>query len=270
MITLLLALLVQARPPTVGDTLWVTRQVTVPRGQTVRPAGWELSGDVELLGRPRVTTVNGVVEVAYPVVVWTAGSHTVHVPGPLLLAADGGVDSLPAADTTLVVASVLPANAPDSALHPQPVAGLVHRRVVAWLPVAILLAAAFILLVPLHWWWRRRGQPAATAARRPVVEPPLARWAEAGESRTVLAVAAARLRRAIAARLPAAHPGLDTPAVVNQLGAAPADWPVADIADTLAALDAARFGGEPPDGALALFARAMELAGRVSAAETPA
>ena len=130
----------------------------------------------------------------------------------------------------------------------------------------LLLLSCCLLLAPLHWWWRRRRKPAPAAPREPAVEPPLARWAESGESRTVLAVASARLRRAIAARMPAAHPGLDTPALIAQLRDAPADWPVSDIAATLDALDAARFAGVAPDGALALFNHSMELASAVSAA----
>ena len=66
-------------------------------------------------------------EIAYPVVVWLAGSRTVDVPGPLLLLAGGGVDSIPAQQMTVTVASILPAGVPDSLLQIQPAAQAVVR-----------------------------------------------------------------------------------------------------------------------------------------------
>ena len=110
--------------PTVGDTVWVSRTVDLPAGRTVRPADWRPDDPVELLGPPRVVTRGGTADIAYPVVIWETGPRTLEVPGPLLLAANGGVDSLPPARVTLQVASVLPA-APDSALRPQPRADFV-------------------------------------------------------------------------------------------------------------------------------------------------
>jgi hypothetical protein len=259
MLVLAVALLLQARAPTVGDTIWVVRRVVASSAHAVRPADWQLTGDVELLGKPRVREADGVTEVAYPLVVWVAGTHTVSVPGPLLLAADGSVDSLPPTDTTLTVASVLPRNAADSSLHPQPQAGLVHRRTVEFLPLGILLAAALVLLAPLHWWWRRRGRPTAVAIDRRVAVPPLARWAAAGESRTVLAAAAATLRAAIAAVEPDAHEGLDTAALLGRLTTAPG-MPRDEIAEVLESLDRARFAGAAPSDVLVLHERATALA----------
>ncbi|MGE5092177.1 MAG: hypothetical protein ACM3OH_08400 [Bacillota bacterium] len=264
MIPLLALLLFQGRPPTVGDTIWVTRRVAVPAGHAVRAGTWELTGDVELLGRPRVTTAGGVGQVAWPLVVWTPGSHTVSVPGPLVLAADGTVDSLPPADTTLNVASVLPRNAPVSALQPQPQAGIVHRRTVTWLPLLLLTGAALLLLAPLHWWWRRRGPRALPPESPAVATPPLVRWAEAGETRTVLAAAAARLRGAVAAKLGEAGDGLSTPALVARLAVRP-ELPAGEIAGILQALDDARFAGTTPTHAAELYERASSLAVAVGA-----
>jgi hypothetical protein len=259
MIALLALLLVQGRPPTVGDTIWVVRRVAVPAGHAVRAPQWDLTGDVELLGRPRITTANGIAQVAWPLVIWTPGSHTVSVPGPLVLASDGAVDSLAPADTTLSIASVLPRNAQPAALAPQPQAGIVHRRTVSWLPLLTLAGAALILLAPLHWWWRRRGPRALPPESPPVSTPPLVRWAEAGETRTVLAAAAARLRGAVAARLGETGDGLSTPALVARLESRP-ELPGREIADTLQALDDARFAGATPAHAAELYERASSLA----------
>jgi hypothetical protein len=239
MTALLVLLLLQARQPTVGDTIWAVRRVAVPAGRSVRAAPWELTGDVELLGRPRIVTSGTTAEVGYPLVAWTPGSHTVSVPGPLVLAPDGSVDSLPAADTTFSVASVLPASAADTSLRPQPQAGIVHRRTVTWGPALALAGLALILLAPLHWWWRRRGRrvPLPEAAAPPPL--PLARWAAAGESRTVLGVFAGRLRAA-AAR---SGGGVDP----------------AQGEHTRRALDDARFAGASPADVAELSARATAL-----------
>jgi len=266
MIGLLAVLVIQTRAPTVGDTIWVVRRVAVPAGHAVRAGTWDLTGDVELLGRPRITTANGAALVEWPLVVWTAGSHTVSVPGPLVLAADGSVDSLPPADTTLNVASVLPRNAPVTSLQPQPQAGIVHRRTVNWLPLLALGGGALVLLAPLHWWWRRRGPRARAPEATPVPTPPLVRWAEAGETRTVLAAAAARLRGAVAAKLGEAGDGLSTPALVARLEGHP-ELPSGEIAGMLQALDDARFAGATPTHAAELYERASGLATRVIAGE---
>ena len=88
---------------------------------------------------------------------------------------------------------------------------------------------------PLHWWWRRRGTPRPRPALALLGEagPPLDRWADAGESRAVASVAAQRLRSLIAARMPSAHPGLDTEDVLRVV-APRTDWPLGELADLLA------------------------------------
>ncbi len=270
MITLLFALSLQApqqapHRATVGDTIWIVRRLLLPARHGIRAAAWEMTGDVELLGPARVISGAGSAEIAYPLVAWTPGAHTLHVPGPLLLAADGSIDSLPASDTTITVASVLPPGAADTALRPQPRAGLVHRTTVTWMPVLILTALAALLLSPLHWWWRRRGRrnPEKVATRQ-ASSPPLERWAGAGEARTVLAAGAARVRHAIAVRVPDLHEGLDTPTLVSTLEGRPG-WPLAEIEDVLGSLDSARFALAPPADVLALYERAIALAARIEA-----
>ena len=113
-------------PPTVGDTIWVTRTVAVPSGRTsCRPTG-DPADPVELLGpasgrRPAATPR----EISYPVVIWRPGPPTLEIPGPLLLGAGGGVDSLPRQRVTLQVASVLPRPCLIRCSGPQPRADFV-------------------------------------------------------------------------------------------------------------------------------------------------
>lgn len=257
----------QAPPslPTVGDTVWVRRTIRVPERHTARAADWELSGDVELLGPAQLLLHGDSATVRYPLVAWTPGSHRVEIPSPTLLAPDGSVDSLAPAAVTFTVRSVLP-DRPPSQLAPQPPAGLVIRRTVSLLPPLLFLAAALALLVPLHWWWRRRGTPGAPPEPPPRPVVPLERWAEAGEARSVLALAAARIRGAIARAEPEAHERLEPAACVSLLAERRPDWPVAQIASLLRALDAARFARASAADAGALYRSADTLAARLDQA----
>ncbi len=257
---------VQGGTATVGDTIWVSRTIELPPGRTLRAAEWEVADPLELLGPPRVTLRGGTAEVAYPLAVWRAGSHTVQVPGPLLLAPDGGVDSLGTEAVTLRVASVLPRAATDTALRPQPRADYVPRPAVTPVPLVLLLILALIVLIPVHWWWRLRGRPAAKPAAEAAGQPrpPLERWADAGESRAVAAAATARLRAALAARVPDALPALDTEAVLAHVAEQRPDWPLDELGDTIRALDRARFGTGPAPHVLDLARQATELESRLT------
>jgi hypothetical protein len=252
--------------PTVGDTIWVTRSIDLPPGRTLRAADWEAADPVELLGPPRITLGDGRAEIAYPVAIWRTGTHTLQIPGPLLLTADGSVDSLAGQTVTLNVASVLPRPATDTSLRPQPRADFVPRPSATPLPLIVLLVVAVAILVPLHRWWRRRGKPLIRPAgleRGDPAIPPLEQWADAGESRAVAAAATTRLRHALASRLPAALPSLDTEAVVAQIAEQRPEWPVQELAEVLRQLDRTRFGtGALPD-AVALARRALELEPRL-------
>jgi hypothetical protein len=251
-------------PPTVGDTIWIGRTVAVPAGATLRPADWDAPDPVERLGPPRVTPHGDSADVSYPVVVWRTGPITIDLPGPLLLGAGGRLDSLPPQAVHLTIGSVLPTVPPDSALKPQPRADFVARTSTSAVPLLVLLAACALLLAPLHWWWRRRGhprpRPELPTARMDA--PPLERWADAGESRAVASAAASRLRALIAARMPAAHPGLDTEELLGAV-AVRGDWPLAELAELLRALDEARFGHTGSADALDHARRADELAPRL-------
>lgn len=260
---LLAAMLLQAGAPTVGDTVWITRVVAHPPGGTVRPAFWMPEGDVEALGPPRVTVRGDSVEIAYPAVAWIAGEHAVEVPGPLLLLAGGGVDSLPPARVTLSVASVLPRGAEPKQLKVQPPTDTVRRDDRTLRPLILLLLLGIVALLPLHWWWRRRGH--AVMAAQPSRPPglPLARWGDLGESRVVLAAAASSLRAILARGAPSSATCADPAGVVAAVKQERPDWPADEIRDVLGALEEARFTPGTFPGAGSLAEEAVALADRL-------
>src|SRR2546427_5032502 len=61
--------------PTVGDTIWLERTITVPAGWRVRAGKLELAADVEPLGDPAVVRSPTGWVVRYPVVAWSPGPH---------------------------------------------------------------------------------------------------------------------------------------------------------------------------------------------------
>lgn len=260
------SLLVQGLAPSVGDTVWLNRTVRVPAGYTVRAGDWEAADPIELLGRGRVVMTGDSAEISYPVVLWRPGQHTIELPGPLLLGPGGTVDSLGAMRVSVEIRSVLPPVPADSVLEPQPRASVVPRNVVSLAPVALLWLTAVALLLPLHLWWRRRGKPTrgATLVLRPdALEPPLARWADAGEYRAVANVAAARLRAAVEQRVTSAHPGLDTERVLAEIAAARPEWPLEELSELLRALDNVRFGLVPSSEVMRLSRSTIEMRDRL-------
>jgi hypothetical protein len=250
---------------TVGDTIWLVRDVSVPPGRVVRAATWDPTDPVELLAPARVISRGSTAEVAYPVVVWRPGDYTLSPPGPLLLASDGHVDSLPPEPVTLHLASVLPSVPADSVLSPQPPAGFVPRSALTLLPLVLLWGVAALLLVPLHWWWRRRGQriirerPSASATPG----PPLERWADAGETRAVAAAVTVRLRSHLLAQVADMSQQLDTETLIAELSRSQPDWPLDEIHGVLRDLDLARFGDSSEADVLALARRAEALEPRL-------
>ena len=259
MIPLLLAL--QAPLPTVGDTIWLERRITLPGGAEVRAAPWDLDGALSLLGRPRTRREGGEVVIAYPVVAWTAGTHQLSVPGPILVRADGASDTLPSEPRTIEVASVLPAGAVPERTAPQPEAGIVAEQVTSPLPLLACLAVAALVFAPLAWGWLCRG-PAMPAARPLVPAPaaPVDEWHAAGEHRAVAAVAARELRRALTGHLPGSVPGLVTSRLLRVVSEQRPKWPAEEIGTVLRALEAAEFAERPGADVAALASRAAELA----------
>jgi hypothetical protein len=248
-----------ARLPTVGDTIWVSRTVDIPAGHAVRAPIWEPSGAVEALGRPIVVAQGSRATIRYPLVAWEPGVHRVLMPGPLVLAANGGVDSLPAESLRVEVASVLPAGTADSTLPIQPAAGLVPRGRFSFLPLVVFLATALLLLTPLWWLWNRRGQPALPEEPAAVPRPRLEEWAEAGEGRAVAAVTAAELRGAIARRVPGARQTQDLEALLAAVKSSRPHWPLNELAEVLRRLENVRFADRRDDEGPPIHRRAADL-----------
>jgi hypothetical protein len=261
----IMALVIQSSAPTVGDTVWLSRVVRVPPGHVVRAADWEPEDPVELLGRPRVVSRGDSAEISYPVALWRPGQHLIEVPGPLLLRSGGTVDSLGGERVPLTVRSVLPSVPRDSVLRPQPRASVVWRSDPSLLPLIVLWCLGLVILIPLHLWWRRRGPAVPSTYPSPSIpEPPLDRWADAGEYRAVAGVAASRLRNLVAQRVAGAHPGLDTERFLAEIAAARPTWPLEELGELLRKLDAARFGNDGNSSqVLQLSAATLELSKRL-------
>lgn len=253
-----------AKLPTVGDTIWLSRTIAVPAGASVRPLVWDSGGTIESLGQPQAVLRGDSAEVRYPAVAWRPGSLTVRIPGPVLLAADGRLDSLPAATFGVRVGSVLPRGVAESTLAIQPPAGVVARTTTTILPLAVALLLAAALLVPLALWWRRRGHSLPPRPGPPVPPMPVERWAADGETRAVASAGVARIRHAIAANVPEIPAGLETDQLVAQLTELRPEWPADEVAELLRTLDQSRFTPGPVSDSLELYRRADELATRLA------
>jgi hypothetical protein len=257
--------LVQSTAATVGDTIWLSRAVRVPTGHVVRAADWEPEEPVELLGRAQIVSRGDSAQISYPVVLWRPGQHLIEVPGPLLLGSGGTVDSLASERVRVAVRSVLPAVPNDSVLQPQPRAAVVWRSETSPLPLIVLLSLGLVLLVPIHFWWWRRGTPMSSADPLPSLpDPPLDRWADAGEYRAVAGFVTIRLRNLVAQRVAGAHQGLDTERLLAELAAARPTWPLEELGALLRKLDAARFGHAGASNVLQLSQTTLELSDRLT------
>jgi hypothetical protein len=189
MIPMLLLLAQQAGAlPTVGDTVWISRSLSVPAGVTVRPRPITASAVAEPLGSPEVSLIEGQVRIRYPMVAWQPGRHAIEVPGAILVRSDGWSDTLPSSTATIEVGSVLPEVSRDS-LKPQAAVTPVERSRRSLVPVLLLGLLSVGAVLPLSWWWGRRG--VVTPRRRASgvtgpTEPMLASWLEAGEYRSAI------------------------------------------------------------------------------------
>lgn len=234
---------------TVGDTVVVSRPLSIPSGATVRPLPLVSDALRDPLGPPRVVSAEGGTVVEYPLVFWRPGDHDVTLPGIVLILATGRADTLPPITTRVTIASVLPARAPDDTVPaPQPPATVVPRATRSAQPFLILTSLALLLLLPLHLWWRRRGPPEPAPPVPPADVPGevLRRWAEQGEPRAALIHWEARL-----AALPRPE-GAEGPAN-------------GEARTLLGAIDAVRFAPADPAREEALCRQAETLVARATA-----
>ena len=245
--------------PTVGDTVWLEREVPVPAGWQVRAGKLEAREDVEPLGDPAVLRSRAGWVVRYGVAVWTPGNHTLTLPPLWRVGPDGRSDSSAGGAASIVVASVIP----DTLKGPDPRGPLGPLRLERRNPGPPLAAALVSIGLLAAGVAARRRSPRHVPPAPPVPlerEVPDARWLAAGEPRAVATRATWRLRAVLARAVPAAHLALDTHECLGVVERARPGAPVAELRDLLEQLDRVAFGSAQDGDVVALAARARRLA----------
>jgi hypothetical protein len=245
--------------PTVGDTVWLARQVTAPAGWRVRAGKFEEADEIGSLGDPAVLWAPDGWVIRYPVVVWVPGTRTIGLPPVWRLAPDGRTDSLPGGTARLDVRSVIP----DSVTQPQPRSAIAplrpDRRNPTPLLVAIAVSAA--ALAGAIAWRRRPSRAVPSDPQVPLEgEVPDARWLAAGEPKAVAARAAGQLRVAIARAHPRASPALSTTECLSILKSELPDIPLRQVSDVLTQLERVGFAAAHAADVAVLAERARALA----------
>lgn len=226
--------------PTVGDTVWLEREVATPPGWGVRPGRLTPGGTVEPLGDPVVLREAGGWLVRYPVVAWNTGPQRIELPLLWQLGPLGEADSLPGGVATFTVGSVLPDTGDPQPRGPLAPLRRAHRY--PWWPMGGALVAVALLGAGVR--WRRRAPRRARAGSALATDADVAdsTWLALGEPRAVAARAAAVLRAALAETLPDAHTGLTTEECLDVLARAQPGASLEEIADVLHRLDQVAFG----------------------------
>ena len=188
MISLLLVLALQRGLPTVGDTVWVERQVVAASNLLIRPQAWDLGSVGRQLGPAVQQRSRSGLLIRYPLVFWYPGRHALRMPGPVVISREGRSDTLLASAVVIEVASVLPAGRAREALEPRPARAPVALAERSVRPLAIALGLMLAGVAGLAVYRRRRGKPVirpASEVARPGPER-LAAWAAAGEYHAAL------------------------------------------------------------------------------------
>jgi hypothetical protein len=271
MIPVFLAALLQAVPwtansdsSTVGDTLWLYRQIPVEVGAHARLEPLERTDVIEPLRDPLATVRDGLLSVRYALAVFRPGRVGVSMPSIEVQYADGRTVTVPGDTVWLVVTSVLPQLDPPP--DPQPSLAPVPRRATRLLPLVLLVGLT--LLSVSAWGIRRRWPTTRPVWAVPSGEPgavPDERWAELGEPRAAAANVADRLRRRIADGLPAAGRHLNIQQCLEVIGQERPDWPRRDLEGVLRALERARFAPAVANDLQELRQRAETLVARLGA-----
>jgi hypothetical protein len=180
----------QQHLPTIGDTVTVVRWVTAPPGAVIQTRAPLDSTIATLVAPPVLTREGDSVRIDYPLALWTAGRNDLVLPGAIVVAASGRVDTLPDQHVTLDVASVLPAAKNAAAIAPKSARPWLPRAYPSELPFAVLLPLAALLVLLLQWRWRRLGPSPRASATAPAPIPLTAKritaWLAAGEARLAL------------------------------------------------------------------------------------
>lgn len=245
--------------PTVGDTVWLEREVAVPAGWQVRVGKVPPTDAVEPLADPAVLRSPEGWTIRYAVVAWKPGAQRLALPPIWRLAPDGRADSTGGGVATWSVSSVIP----DTLRAPGPRGPLAPLRARHLDPVPPLAAVAIttVLLVAGVALRRRPPRAPSTAPQVPVErEVPDARWLAAGEPKAVAARAIWRLRSALARVVPDAHLALATPECLAVVERARPNAPVRELRDLLDQLDRVAFASAHGTDIAALATMARRLA----------
>ncbi len=249
--------------PTVGDTVWLERQIPVPAGWRVRAGKLDATERAEALGDPSVRRAPAGWLVRYPIVAWAPGTHALTLPPVWRLGPDGRADSVAGGVASFFVRSVIP----DTIRGPQPWGALAPVRLArrsALPPAAALLLASGGLALGLG--WRRRAPNAVPPPRRVALdsEVPDARWLAAGEPKAVAARAAFRLRVAVAGAIPEAGPALSTAECLAAVERARPHAPLRELRELLEQLDRVAFASAHGTDVAALAQMARRFAREIA------
>ncbi len=179
----------QLRPPTVGDTVWISTKVPLAARQILRAQNWDLGDIGQVLGPPEVDYVGDSAIVRYPVTFWYPGRHGVTVPGPIVVNPEGRSDTLPARPVSVEIATVLPTDVPRDSLVPRDAAAVLPQEERSLLPLAVLWGLVGLFAAAIAGVRRaRRVRPREPGPEAPKVAslpigPVLDQWHRAGETR---------------------------------------------------------------------------------------
>lgn len=249
--------------PRVGDTVWLEREIVVPRGWQVRAGKLDATTEVEPLADGAVLQGPAGWVVRYAVVAWKPGPHTVRVPPIWRVGPNGRADSSAGGAASFRVTNVIP----DTLKDPAPRGPLGPLRLAARNPVPALAAVLVSVgLLASGIALRRRG-PQSVPPPPPVPldhEVPDARWLAAGEPKAVATRATWRLRVALARAVPAVHVALGTHECLAALHQARPGAAVRELGELLEQLDRVAYAASDGTDVAALATKARRLAAELT------
>ncbi len=243
---------------TVGDTVFLTREITATPDVRARLQPLERSAVLEPLASPRWSFTEGSLTVVYAVALFEPGRQVIALPAIELIYADGRAVTVTGDSAWVDIVSVLPAA--DTTLQPKPSQGPIGRARRDPLPAMLLVLGALSVLAAWGMLRRRRRGPRPTIESDIVVaSPPLDLWVAAGESRAVATATADRLREQLALRIPHAERYLHTEECIAVLLQGDLGTTGTQLATVLRALERARFSPAAPGDVLEVVDEAERL-----------